>query len=711
MYLKSCEIENYRKFGSEGNLIEFVTPYNKSKPKSVSNATTLIVGKNNSGKTTITSALKQVVNDESLSGNKFNYNYLRKLLNSYTDESIRTGNINLPYISYTLVIGLDTDPSSFAINNISDFVDVDSFDAADSDKIVRIKIKYEVKEELEYKSLIVSFLDKAKNKNMSDEVKFREFIKIIGDEVKFVKKFYDINNIEVPDSRFKLSNLIDVKVISAGLDDDNRNLSDVFNKIVKYRLNIEGSSDNKERIEDNIYGINSDITNMVGTEHNITVNDVVGSITDKSNMEVSLRSNLDFDSMFSKLIEYEFKENGNYIPENQFGLGYKNLMKIIGQLIDYIEKYDVDKIHNKVNIICVEEPENYMHPQMQEVFIKNIDDAVDILLRKTKKKINSQLILTTHSSHILNSKIHTSNTFDNINYLTVSDSGNTKSIPLNDSRIAGRLSSGSNESKDILDKKDLNFLKKHIKFKVSDIFFADAVILVEGITEEQVLNLKISEIEELNKHYICIFNINGAYAHIYKPLIDRLEIPCLVITDIDIKRKGMEKGEGEGSSFRQMTSLQERETTNEVIKTYICKQSSTKSQDEESAVMLPTKLDYFESENGKFKIVYQKDAIGKYYASSFEEAFILTNYDNEILNATLRELKPTIYKRIVGKIGDVDYEKNKDSSYEWQRKLSSNKSDFANTLIYHMISSDEAAPKLPDYIEDGIEWLKSKLNY
>ncbi|WP_305403702.1 ATP-dependent nuclease [Photobacterium leiognathi] len=214
-------------------------------------------------------------------------------------------------------------------------------------------------------------------------------------------------------------------------------------------------------------------------------------------------------------------------------------MKIIGQLIDYIEKYDLEKIHHKVNIICVEEPENYMHPQMQELFIKNIDDALNLLLNKTRKEINSQLILTTHSSHILNSKIHTSNTFDNINYLTSSNNGNTKSIPLSDTSITGN--STAEEKVNSLRKDDLNFLKKHIKFKVSDIFFADAVILVEGITEEQILNLLISEENELSKHYICIFNINGAFAHIYKPLIDKLEIPCLVITDIDIKKKARRK--------------------------------------------------------------------------------------------------------------------------------------------------------------------------
>ncbi|HHK8597011.1 TPA: AAA family ATPase, partial [Vibrio parahaemolyticus] len=71
MYLKSFKIENYRKFGSENNVVEFVTPYSAKETQSVSNSTTLIVGKNNVGKTTITTALKHVVNDEGITGNKF----------------------------------------------------------------------------------------------------------------------------------------------------------------------------------------------------------------------------------------------------------------------------------------------------------------------------------------------------------------------------------------------------------------------------------------------------------------------------------------------------------------------------------------------------------------------------------------------------------------------------------------------------------------
>ncbi|HGF5137056.1 TPA: ATP-dependent endonuclease [Vibrio parahaemolyticus] len=706
MYLKSFKIENYRKFGSENNVVEFVTPYSAKETQSVSNSTTLIVGKNNVGKTTITTALKHVVNDEGITGNKFNYNYLRKLLISYNEASIIDGTIESPYIGFTLSIGLDADPNLFSINNISDFIDVDDFENEESDKTIKIRVTYEVKEDADYRERVSSFICTCDEKQLSPEIKFREFIKLISSEVKFVKKLYDIEGSEISDSKFRVSDLIDIKVINASLDDGSRTLSDVFNKIIKYKLGLEENRTERNKIEDNIFTVNTDITNMVGAQHNIAVNDIVGSITDKKNMEVSLRSNLDFSSMFNKIIDYEFKEKGNFIPEDQFGLGYKNLMKIIGQLIEYIEKYESDKTHNKVNVICVEEPENYMHPQMQEVFIKNIDDAINMLLNKTNKKINSQLILTTHSSHILNSKIHTSNTFDNINYLTNSNTGDTKSIPLNDSNISGV---DSKEAKK-LNIEDLNFLKKHIKFKVSDVFFADAVILVEGITEEQLLNLVISNTPELNKHYICMFNINGAYAHIYKPLIDQLEIPCLVITDIDIKRSSKEKGEGDGSSFSQISSLTDRETTNEVIKTYICKTQLNSK--ENKPVKLPQVMDYFESIDGRFKLVYQKDAIEGYYASSFEEALILTNYNNDTLNKVLKEIKPNIYKEIVGKedAEEEDYKKNIAFSYKWQKKLSSSKSDFANSLIYHMISESGQEIVMPTYITTGINWLKLKLN-
>lgn len=82
MYLKSLEITNFRKFGTKNNKIEFVqSDYKKTLSESsdqlnpqsfVARATTLIIGKNNSGKTTVTKALKLVIDNEKIIGATFN---------------------------------------------------------------------------------------------------------------------------------------------------------------------------------------------------------------------------------------------------------------------------------------------------------------------------------------------------------------------------------------------------------------------------------------------------------------------------------------------------------------------------------------------------------------------------------------------------------------------------------------------------------------
>lgn len=424
-------------------------------------------------------------------------------------------------------------------------------------------------------------------------------------------------------------------------------------------------------------------------------------------MQVSLRSDLDFDSLFKNLIRYEFKEESHFIPENQFGLGYSNLMKILGHIIDYVEQYEESDSKSKVNVICIEEPENFMHPQMQELFIKHIDKAVQAILGNGPKSINSQLAITTHSSHILNSKIHASNTFNNINYLTNNKSNKTIVVPLNDNKIQGRGGSPH----------DLNFLKKHIKFKVSDLFFSDAVIIVEGITEEQLIAHYLTVDEELSRKYISIFNINGAYAHIYEPLLKLLQVPCLIITDIDVKRTETEKEE-----FKQLTELEGRTTTNSVLKKYKNKiglldtevsqsdKHELKTERETTAKknIFGEKINYVSDSN--FYVVFQKNSIHSYYSTSFEEAFMLTNFDNDILNKSLEKIiSDKFLKGILG--ADNNRDNIIANSFKLQKKLSSSKSNFVNTLIYEMASEHvDKWPLLPKYINDGLNWLKSDLS-
>ena len=310
-----------------------------------------------------------------------------------------------------------------------------------------------------------------------------------------------------------------------------------------------------------------------------------------------------------------------------------------------------------------------------------------------QKKINSQLIVSTHSAHILNSKIHTSN-FDNINY--VYEKNNLSNVVnLKDSQMISSESIDENETADAKEKRikeELSFIKKHIKFKASELFFADAIIFVEGITEEVLLKYYLSIDKQLNKKYITIFNINGAHGLVYHHLIKLLNVPTLVITDLDIKRSKQEK-----KDFVQIDNLQTRTTTNKTIAKYNLT---------DNIASLSTS--HFKDNN--LYIAFQGDKIEDFYATSLEEALILSNYSNDILNITIKKVKPEIYQEILTSSNRrINLIK---SSYKLQRKLSSSKSDFANELLYQLsINEEDNLPELPNYIKDALEWLKTELGF
>lgn len=689
MYLKSLKISNFRKFGNENNIIEFVDSKDNLNGKiNIASASTLIVGKNNSGKTTITKALEKIIRIGKFESNDFNFLYLRTLVEEYKLSIFN----NFPILYFEILVGIDSNNNQDLVTNYIPFMNIENIEQPSDEKDFNVLIKYELKE-------TTAFIDKVKKlveKYRDKELPFKNFLELMTNS-EFDLNYYDSNNEKIAKTSFKLSNLINIEIISANKVINENSLSKTFTEIIKYKAKSEGIN-----LEDQIEAINNDITAEISSFNTESVNKVLHEIEDGKRFKVKLSADLTFEKLMTNLIRYEYTEENLDIPEGQFGLGYANLMTIIGQLIQYIEKYPNEENHSKLNLICIEEPEAFMHPQMQELFIKNINNAVEVLLNGSNKKINSQLIITTHSSHILNSKIHTSNSFNNINYTAIVNKL-SYIINLNDNRMIEKLElpliiGESQADKDAraltYEKKrvnDLKFIKKHIKFKVSEIFFADAIIFVEGITEETLLAYYIDNNVDLYKYYITIFNINGAHGLVYHQLIKLLKIPTIIITDLDIKRTAAEK-----ESFVQISSLSEKETTNNTIIKY----NGNKNISE----IAP----FFEDDN--LYITFQNEQIEDYFATSLEESLILSNYNNDILNKAIEVVKPNIYKDI---LGEERIRKNlADNSYKLQNKLSKSKSDFANELLYQLSTKEDndILPELPKYINDALFWLKEKLD-
>lgn len=727
MYLESFTIKNFRKFSNTNNTVYFVEPTSiQSDDSSTDNAvispsSTLIIGKNNAGKTTIANALTLLCDNAQPKAADFNIIYLRKLFEQYAkahEEGKDFDTLSSPELEFTIRVTVDTLQNDLMVN-LSPFIAISdaSAESGDDEANVNIIARVEVTEVAAFKEVVKSIFTTVGEL----KEKFIKFYELLNNKLEdletekrlFKTNYYTIHGAEV--KGFVLKNLIQIKEIKANRHLKRNVLSEVYNKIVAFQFDNDSSQ--KQKLETQIKKINTGLTGVIdGKKEDIC--SVLTEVETNNQVDLDLTGNVTYDSILKNLIKYSFNDNGNFIPEDQFGLGYINLLNIIGEIIHYVDTYE-NKSHNShINLLFIEEPEAFMHPQMQEFFINRIDAAVSKALEvanqttkeeEEKKVLNCQIAITTHSSHIVNSKIHSSNSFNNINYLNDINKQATV-VKLTDQVVVGV------EAKP----ETLQFIKKHIKYKVSELFFSDAVLFVEGVTEELLLKLYIENDVILKNYYISVFNINGAHGKLYQPLTKALKIPCLIITDIDIKREKCEKNQkheasencdrcgqkaktdesefvsGSHPEYKQITDLKNRETTNQTL---ISLNKGSKILDG---------IKYFSEDN--LHVVFQKESIEEQFATSLEEALILTNYSNNIINSVIKECKSNIYTDLVGQGGGQNNKNLISNSFKLQRKLASNKSEFSNKLIFEcLVSEKEHRPKLPKYINDGFDWLKEQL--
>src|SRR6202000_627497 len=79
-----------------------------------------------------------------------------------------------------------------------------------------------------------------------------------------------------------------------------------------------------------------------------------------------------------------------------------------------------------------------------------------------------------------------------------------------------------------------DFLERYLRLTHCDLFFADAVILVEGNVERLLMPQMIASVSPgLLSTYISVLEGGGAFAYRFRGLIEFLGLTTLVVTDID----------------------------------------------------------------------------------------------------------------------------------------------------------------------------------
>ena len=207
------------------------------------------------------------------------------------------------------------------------------------------------------------------------------------------------------------------------------------------------------------------------------------------------------------------------LPDRYSGLGYKNLIYMVVELLDLHSQWmEIEESRPPLHMIFIEEPEAHLHAQLQQVFIRKVLDILSIQ-GPDSAHYSTQLTVTTHSPHILYER-----GFRPVRYFRRSSTeAQQSSVVLNLSAFYDRT---ENPTRD--------FLARYLKLTHCDLFFADAAVLVEGNVERLLLPQMIVKVApHLQSAYLSILEIGGAFGHRFRTLIEYLGITTLIVTDID----------------------------------------------------------------------------------------------------------------------------------------------------------------------------------
>ena len=657
------------------------------------NDLSLIVGKNNCGKTSVLSVLEKIFNKNSnrnLVWEDINLNHRREIFENIKRVS------DIPDSELSSILGINLQ-IWIQYSELDSYQNIQGFmmDLNPENNFIILEFSYIIPTQKlrEISSLTCDFAD--------DFSKFESFMK------KNLNKFFEIqiysrgyNPItqEMTEEKSDLHEMKDVhkiikvRGISASREvsnkENNHSLSKTSNRFYKLNNGEEINSNANNLLQSAILKADETLTRAYSGDD--SVEGIFTSVFERvkrfggndSEAELAIHSSLSEKDILSNNTTLYYKHDDSLLPETYNGLGYLNLYGIIFEIETLMA--DIKNEPADINLIYIEEPESHTHPQSQYIFIKNIKD----LLKEHNDELKEsgdfsciQTLITTHSSHIVSDC-----NFDDLIYFK-RDAGTVISKVFNSLK--------EEYGKDQLGYK---FVKQYLTLNNSELFFADKVICIEGDTERILLPTIMQKVDisnPLNQSSMIMpllsQNISiietGAHSHVFRKLFDFLGIKVLMITDIDPANKN------ENNRLTSCSAVDATSTTNTSIKNFF-----DISGDEVFSIVAQKSFAEKITSDNRIRIAYQipEDENG-YQPASFEDAFISLN-------------KQFIIDQ---KAGFIQFEALKDFDdseiedfYKFARDKVNKKSAFASSLLY--FEGEENTWKVPNYISEGLLWLREQ---
>lgn len=701
----------------------------------------LIIGKNNCGKTSVLSVLSKFLGDQGFTGSfnydDFNIDFQKKLFKSIDKHGEDWENQEIQGIELYIFIQYD-DTDNLA--NISSLM----LDLDPDNKVVVLKAEYNIDEVDMYNlsDAFEKYYERFKNdkhnrlsrKDCYDKfmhTKSKKYFKLVYKAILFDKNANSIcsNKFRILDKRkIDLAKIISIKFIGAKRETMNKDNDGTLSSLSsKYYEKIKENDENPiiQRFEDELVNTDASLTKVYDGLFEKVISKVkkFGGIKENETI-VKIISTLGQQQLLRDNTTMVYEADNHQLPESYNGLGYLNLISIIIQIETILAEFRCDNnesiISSDINLLFIEEPEAHTHPQMQYVFIKNIKDLlIDGSIGKDlKHTINLQTVITTHSSHIVSEC-----DFDDIKYFQKTSSTSVVSKNLRDLEA---------EYKDENDPENrrFKFLKQYLTLNYAEIFFADKVVLYEGDTERILLPAMMKKIdqEEADKSILPLMAQNislleaGANSQLFDKFLQFIGIKTLIITDIDAgKETKVTDKNGVVRTVIKETEVKKGTTTsNNALKHYYMVPLETwgrtklnffKTRRKEQKILLNENGIWKQNKKGKLMVVYQTEEVAEdgceYYPRSFEDAFLFYNREFVIDNlGSFNSLQHI--ERIGDRIkGTSTY---RYTAYELAKECIKSKPAFPLDVLLCSEAngiSDFSNWEIPPYIKEGLEWLRA----
>lgn len=660
MQLKKVSVKNFR-------LLRDVT-------LSLEDRATVIVGRNNSGKTSLTELIRRLLGDSSpkffledfsLAVHEGFWNSFMLHTQGAEEDKIRA---SLPIIEAILCIAYD---AAEDLGVLSDFIIDLDVNCKEALALVRYQLKAGKIEALFENIVYLPEEDIDRQK--------KSFYRLMKDRV---PQFYGVtlNAVDPMDNTNQreldmssLRGLLQVGFINAqrGLDDVTHKEKDVLGKVLERLLMTaatETASTDDRDIAKELDVVVNDIQNKIDSDFSKAVTRLMPGLKlfgypGLSDPQLHTETTLDVQRLLESHTKIRYEgANGIGLPESYNGLGSRNLIYILFQLFEFFKAFQAKQTSPGVHLVFIEEPEAHLHPQMQEVFIRQISEIANVFA----KDLNGgqpwpvQFVVTTHSTHMANEA-----PFESIRYF-----------------LSRRDEDSHTVIKDLRDgftgksvKKDKEFLHKYLTLTRCDLFFADKAVLIEGSTERLLMPKMIEKVDaenpaaKLASQYVSVVEVGGAYAHHFYRFLDFLELRTLIITDLDSVKEESRNGK---TVYPACCVAESTRTSNASIKKWYRNSKI-------SPACLIGKNEEEKVKNFR-RIAYQiPESNSRACGRSFEDAFMLANQN-------MFEI-----------CGETDVDKANDAL---EKAKSLGKTNFA---LEHAI--DKTSWVVPQYIKEGLQWL------